>query len=72
MGSEEGKRTLRFILELGAVHHQPALVSPVDPLMQSASYGRRYLALKILEIVNNEPHERPTQTTKRPTRTRST
>lgn len=59
MGSDEGKRTLRRILEMGSVFHQPALQSPVDPHMITAFHGRRYLALKILSIVNNEPPQQP-------------
>jgi hypothetical protein len=65
MGTEEGKRVLRRIMELGSVFQQSALVSPVDPYMLAAFRGRSYLALKILSIVNNEPAEPPTQTTKR-------
>ena len=61
-GTTEGQRVLRKIMELGSIFHQPALVSPVDPYMLAAFHGRRYLALRILSIVNNEPLERPTQT----------
>ncbi len=68
----EGQRVLRRIMELGCIFNHPPLVSPIDPLMQMALLGKRYLAVKILEIVNNEPHERPTQAAKRPTKTRST
>ncbi len=64
METEEGKRVLRRIMELGSVFQQPALVSPIDPYMLSAIHGRRYLALKILSIVNNEPMEPPKQTTR--------
>ncbi len=68
----EGQRVLRRIMELGCIFNQPPLVSPIDSYMLAAIHGRRYLALKILSNVNNEPHERPTQTAKRPTKTRST
>ena len=59
MGTIEGKRVLRHIMDLGMVFNQPRLDSPVDPYMQLAIVGRRYLALKILETVNNEPTEKP-------------
>ncbi len=61
MGSPEGKRVLRHIMDLGMVFKQPPITSPVDPYMQLAIIGRRYLALKILEIVNEEPTEKPTK-----------
>lgn len=65
MGTTEGQRVLRRILELGSIFHQPALQSPVDPYMLAAFHGRRFLALKVLSIVNNEPPKRPAKAKRR-------
>lgn len=60
-GTEEGKRVLRRILELGSVFAEPKLPSPIDPLMLAQIRGRRWLALKILDITQYDPPEKPTQ-----------
>lgn len=64
-GTEEGKRVLRRIVELGYVFSEPKLPSPIDPLMLAQIRGRRWLALKILDITQFEPAEKPTQSTRR-------
>lgn len=62
MGSVEGKRVLRYILERGCVFQESALLSPIDSHMLAAQRGKRQLALEILAFTNNEPPERPTKT----------
>ena len=59
MQTEDGKRVLRRIMELGCVFHEPRLVSPVDPLMLAAFRGKRQLALEIFSLTNDEPSEPP-------------
>ena len=59
MGTEEGRRVLRLIMELGCVFNEPRLVSPIDPYMLTAFRGKRQLALEIFRLINNEPPEKP-------------
>ena len=59
MGSTEGKRVLRHIMKIGGVFNKPALISPIDPYMLAALDGKTRLALEILQIVNEEPSEKP-------------
>ena len=61
MGTDEGRRVLRKIMEEGAIFQQAALISPIDPLKLAASAGRRHLALKIISIINDEPKAQPKQ-----------
>lgn len=64
-GSKEGKRALRYILERGGVFNEPALKSPIDPLMLAAHRGKRQMALEIFAFYNNEPPEQPTKATRK-------
>ena len=59
MGTDEGKRVLRRIMELGCVFSEPKLVSPIDSYMLAAFRGKRQLALEIFATTNNEPLEGP-------------
>ncbi len=68
MGTVEGKRVLRRIMEIGGVFNKPALISPIDPYMLAALDGKTRLALEILAFVNNEPSEKPAK--RPPTRVR--
>ena len=62
MGSDEGKRVLRRILEKGYVFRDPPITHPIDPYLMAVHRGYRRLALEILGTVENEPQEQPTQT----------
>jgi len=59
-GSEEGKRVLRQILEIGYVFCEPVIASPTDPYLLAQIRGRRWLALNILKLSQFEPKEKPT------------
>ena len=66
--STEGQKVLRYLLEWGGVFNEPALKSPVDPLMLAAHRGRRQLALGIFAAYHNEPPEQPTKATQKQTK----
>ena len=61
MGSDEGQRVLRRILEMGGVFRDHPLASPIDPYLMAVHRGERRLALTILNAVENEPKEQPAQ-----------
>lgn len=65
-GSDEGKRVLKNILELGLVFTEPEIASPIDPYLLAQMRGRRWMALKILKLSQFEPKEAPTRTRNRP------
>ena len=65
-GTDEGKRVLRNILQLGCVFSEPELPNPIDPYALAQSRGRRWLALKILQVAQFEPKDKPQQTRKKP------
>ena len=67
-GSDEGKRVLRRIMEMGGVFQDHPLSQPIDPYLMAVHRGERRLALKILAAVENEPKPLPEKAATRPRR----
>ena len=60
MQTDEGRRVLRRIMEMGCIFAEPRLISPIDPYMLAAFRGKRQLALEIFKTMNDEPQaEKP-------------
>jgi hypothetical protein len=57
MGTDQGKRVLRQILEWGHLLRPSVARVPIDPYLTHMHEGERNIALKLLSTVHNEPPE---------------
>jgi len=57
MGTDEGRRVLRQILDWGHMLKPGIAGNPIDPYGMAVQNGERNLALKIFSAVHNEPPE---------------
>ena len=61
LGTDEGRRVLKIILEWGHVLRRHPRPAPIDPNLMLIAEGERDLALAIFSAITEEPRQKPQQ-----------